>query len=449
MFNKVMMIAVSAFIFMYIIYLFFGAAFNTLQLETADMFEITDKIKTTGFIVRNESYVYNSKEGVLSYLVEDGGKVAKNGVIANIFKNESETLQYQKIGQLEEKIDQLKYLQETAETLNISYDAVTNKIELNLQKLLLKVNEKIYLDAENSLNDLMFSINERRIMKSIMNGEKINFEEEIECLEKEKSQLKSKIKSIGSIKSNFAGYFISSADGYETQFEQAKSSQSDTDKNSGGAFIYSDKTFEEFDEAQLKALDVQKEIPENVIGKVITNQSWYIICPVTAHEATLLMSLDTDLVTLEMPFVISEGIQVHIISVIQKSKKDDGLLILKCGYNNTALMDIRHEEVYIGLQTYEGIKINKKALHDDYLSVPSEGDETPSGLEQNEKIQGVYVLLANRLTFKQVVVIYSGDDFVICDPLAENENLKNGITVQKYDQIVIEGRNLYDGKIIG
>ena len=44
--------------------------------------------------------------------------------------------------------------------------------------------------------------------------------------------------------------------------------------------------------------------------------------------------------------------------------------------------------------------------------------------------------------------MYAGNDFVICDPSPEEGVLYNGKTVELYDQIVVSGGNLYDGKII-
>ena len=45
-------------------------------------------------------------------------------------------------------------------------------------------------------------------------------------------------------------------------------------------------------------------------------------------------------------------------------------------------------------------------------------------------------------------LIYSGSDFVICDPSSDNTNLYNGETISLYDNIVVKGNDLKDGKII-
>ena len=51
------------------------------------------------------------------------------------------------------------------------------------------------------------------------------------------------------------------------------------------------------------------------------------------------------------------------------------------------------------------------------------------------------------INFKQIVPLFSTEGYVICDTNPE-EDLMTDETVSLYDEVVIEGTDLYDGKVI-
>lgn len=69
--------------------------------------------------------------------------------------------------------------------------------------------------------------------------------------------------------------------------------------------------------------------------------------------------------------------------------------------------------------------------------------------QKKRRSAGVYVRFGSELTFKEIVPLYSDNSFVICDPDPDDEALFSGDTIQLYDEVVVEGTDLYDGKIIG
>ena len=56
--------------------------------------------------------------------------------------------------------------------------------------------------------------------------------------------------------------------------------------------------------------------------------------------------------------------------------------------------------------------------------------------------KGVYVLVAGQVKFRPATVLYSGKDYVI---LAYDAQNKDGIRL--YDEIITEGKDLYNGKV--
>ena len=54
----------------------------------------------------------------------------------------------------------------------------------------------------------------------------------------------------------------------------------------------------------------------------------------------------------------------------------------------------------------------------------------------------MYVLVAGQVKFRPATVLYSGKDYVI---LAYDAQNKDGIRL--YDEIITEGKDLYNGKV--
>ena len=93
------------------------------------------------------------------------------------------------------------------------------------------------------------------------------------------------------------------------------------------------------------------------------------------------------------------------------------------------------------------MRISKKAIHDDYIE-KNVYDDNGNKTVERKKVQGVYVLYGSEVQFKQISILYSGNDYVICDTEPEEGILFNGETITLNDQVILEGDDLYDGKII-
>ena len=122
----------------FVIHQAFSAIYNPIKTENAIYYTATDGIKITGLIIRNETLVTNDNIGVLHFVVNDGGRVSKNGVIANVYDNESSSITLTRINTLTEKIKDIEDI--------LSYNDVDAvNLELINSKFYDKVNETIYL----------------------------------------------------------------------------------------------------------------------------------------------------------------------------------------------------------------------------------------------------------------------------------------------------------------
>lgn len=424
LFKRILIGALTALILVYVFFLVFSANFNVIQTENATKMTVTDKIYSTGFIVRNEDYIKNDSEGYIAYELDDGDDVSGNGVVAKIYPNSTDAVSRQRIETIDAQIDELTALTNSYYSESVSLDAVDNQLNTNMISLLSNINKGNLSLANTTLNSLLNTINERQLIT----GQVQNFSAKINELETEKQDLESSSSdSIGTIKSKKAGYFVSDIDGYEKSIDYTK---------------IKDITLDDLENVKAK------EIPSNTVGKVVSDLNWYVACKVTADEALSLSFFENESgVTIDMPFATTESIPAKIVKINQENADSEAVVIFECNYMNSDLADARQESVEIGIQEFTGLRVSKVALHDDVVEKHTE-DEDGNTTTESKKVQGVYVVHGSELQFKEVAILYAGNDYVICDPNPQDGVMFSNETVQLYDKVVIEGDKLYDGKIV-
>lgn len=394
---------------------------NELTTEIAVKYDYSESISADAVIIREETLVSNNvADGVEYYMVNDGDKVAVGSVVAKVFADETDALFYNKVQEIDEKIAVL-------ESLNTPYDnvstdsAIDAQIYLNICSLLDDVNEGNFKDRDSSAESLVYSINQRqRIVGTVS-----DFNPQIQTLQQERAKYSEAGSSyIAEIKAPNAGYFVANVDGYENVFD------------------YDNVT-------EISVEDFSKTyVPENVrdtsIGKIVSGLDWFIVCKLSADDA-LSLSHSESYPEIIFSSATEEPVPVDLVALNQASKQSDAVAVFKCNYMNSTLSSLRNEPVQIIINSFEGVRLSKDALHDDYVQVvDSEGE--PTG--ETARVQGVYILHGSELMFREVSVIFAGSDFVIVDINPDSAILKSDKTIIINDEVVIEGDDLYDGKII-
>lgn len=422
LFKRILIAVLSILAVVYVVYLLVSSNFDMYPTENAVQVTVNDTIHSNGFIIRDETVIENSSKGVLSYSLSDGEAVKSSGEIAKIYSTDSDAAAQSKADILEEKVNSLKNLQNVNVGNTTGIDTINNDINNSIVSLYNLVNNNDITKIGSNINSLITSINRQQVFT----GKADNFDAEIAELESQISTLRNTSgNSIGTISAPKAGYFSAHCDGYENSIK-----------------------FTDIDKIKLNDLENIKssDISSSVAGKVVNDVEWYIACKVTADEATELNLWDGD-ATVLFSNASSETIPASVERVYQETKDSDGLLILKCNYMNSELIDTRNEPIEIGLGTYSGLRISKKAIHDDIVTKTTT-DENGNKHTEEKKVQGVYVLYGSEMNFKQISILYAEDDYVICDPNPDSDVLFNGETISLYDKVIVEGEGMYDGKVI-
>lgn len=422
LFKKILIAFLTVLALIYVVYLLLSANFNMYPTENAVRTTITEKIYSNGFIIRDETIIPNNSNGVLSYSCANGEEVKANGEIAKIYANESDAVSQSIADSLERKKKALVDLQSTNVLGSVGLDTINNDISNNLISFYNNVNDNDINSAFTHSSDLLYSINQRQLYT----GKVKNFSTEIADLQSQIDTLRnSSGDSIGTLTTEKAGYFTEFCDGYENSLKYK-----DVDRL----------TLDDLHNIEISS------VPSNTAGKIISSLNWYVACEVTADQATSLSLWDGN-VSLLLSGASNEAVPAEIFRIHQPSQDDNALVILSCDYMDDSLIDTRNEPIEIGLGTYTGLRVNKKAIHDDYVTKVTYDDNNNKHTE-TKKVQGVYVLYGSEVLFKQVSIIYADDDYVICDTTPDDGVLFNGETISMYDQVILEGDDLYDGKVI-
>lgn len=426
--KRLIITLISIFIIIYVVYLLIGSIFNLKGIETEVATEITatNSLYKDALIIRDESLIKNDTQGVISYTCDDGDKVGKNGVVADIYNSEEDVLNNHEYKSVNEEINRLKKLNVSVSNGDLNIDTLNSQIYNSISDLNKNVADRNFLSGDDYVDSLTYLVTERLMIT----GNSVNLSKRISELENEKQSLENQSgNKIGKIKSPEAGCFVSTADGYESVYKYKNAKNMDI---SGYNKL-------------LKAKP--KKVSSDTVGKIVKSVNWYVLCPLTQQEALTLSTSTYESIKVNMPYASSDTIPATIESVNKDPKGGDSVLVLKCNYMNSDIASIRKENIEICLNTYEGIRVNKDAIHDDVVTKISE-DENGNQITDKKKVQGVFVLYGNELQFKEISIIYSGSDFVICDPSPEEGVLFNGETVSLYDNIVVKGSDLKDGKIV-
>lgn len=386
---------------LYVGYQGYQMLFSSVQTETVYSYSVYKTVDAQGLIIRSETPVTGQTNGYVYYSVANGERIAKSGKIAEVYKSEEDALAYQQLLQLDEEIADLEAIEAQGAANRVNLDLINKQMSSQVGDLVKAMHSSKVGDLQDARSQLLSLINKQQITT----GKVSSFSECINSLKQQRSSLASSHAGAQSaISSPVAGYFVSEVDGYEETLPYDKA-------------------------ANMTVADIRKALTEKpsvdssqYIGKVVGDYEWYMACVVSEADAVHLR-IGTSLTVL-MPFVTDEAIPMEVVAVNQ-DKQGSVAVVFQCARMSEVLSSVRTETVRIQIERYEGLRVPKSALVFD---------------ENNEA--GVYVRVGNTATFRKVNILYSASDYSICEESSESGSLK------LYDDIIIGGKGLYDGKII-
>lgn len=396
---KILKLVGIGFVVLVLLHQGYKAVYNPFTTETVTYVNYYDGIDVVGTVIRDENIITADYNGVLSYTLNEGARVAKNGVVANIHKNVEAANAHLQIKRIENEIKNLEDIQ----TYNDLYAANVSLIDSKIFSSLVSLagdrqNGKKVIDS-TAASELCNFLNR----KQIVTGTATSFDALISSLKTQKAGYESAYsEAIGSITTDHSGYFISVVDGYENVLSPTE---------------LETLTPEKFNSLKPGTVDPA------AVGKVVSDYRWYIAVKVP-FDYSLTLSKGQKM-TLKTAVSGYTDLAVNIEHINRSNGANEAVVVFVCKTVSEELAGLRTIPVTIVRESYEGLRVDNQAIR-----VNKDG------------VTGVYIYRNNQLKFVKVNLLYSGKYSIV-----EQITGESGV-LRLYDEIIVKGRDLYDGKIV-
>ena len=369
-----------------------------LNTQTALNRTINRTITTEGYVLREERLISYSGSGTVVPVAENGSKVAIGDTVAKAYASADAALDSVSYSELEELLD---YYNEIS---SFTGNAVSVGMEMYDQNIVTRLKQFENVLEQNNLSELSASskaLGAQITKKQIAVGKQVSVEDEIMSLRGRMDTLAASLKNCTEISAESAGFYMNETDGYESVGEYD--------------------TILDITPAGVKQLINTKPVSGQAgVGKLITQFNWYLVCNISEEEAKELEIGNS----LGVIFTESGGEIDMTVKAINPDENGVCAIVLTSDRVDAQLARLRIEKVKLRTEEYTGYAVDKSAVR------------TVNGE------LGVYIQLGNIVRFRKIEIIYSDDSVVLVSNKEESGYLR------LYDEIIVEGTDLSDGKII-
>lgn len=413
------------------VYLFqdvFKTNMNKYETEVAEEVTVQDTVKLDAFIVRDEQYISGTTDKTIVPLVSDGDRVASGDAVARICKQEQDAVDYAELEESKKIRDRYARLNEQTELDALDMQKLNKDINSAYSQFLKVISSRNYNDLNESINDLEDSLASKQVLKDGT----IDINSKIEALDKRIAELEAKKISAEDVPAPRSGYFISNIDGHE-----------DT-------LAYSELSKLTVEDVECALKKTPKEV-KGAMGKIVASYKWYIVANIESKYSRLLE--EGDFLKVNIPEYGYENVTV-VVEHISAEKDGKIAVALSCNAMNETYANMRIENVELVVNEYTGFKVKTSAIHtydpSKEMTTDNKSDETTQTTNTTakpENITVVYILRANVMNARRVEVIYTDGDYSI---VKSNSESSQGIKpIRRYDEVIVKGRDLRNGRSIG
>ena len=413
----------AAFLLVVFLYVGYQAAqilFPQNVYETALPITISDTVEADGVLLFDETYLSGS--GNLGYLVSDGERVSAGTAIAEIYTDANQAVLRQQLTQLTEQIDLLQRSQNTAAT---QLDGLLKERSGALYDMLDALDTADYSNVDSSANEYLLAQNKLWITT----GDATSFTDQIAALAQQAQTVQAQLGNPTQITAPQTGYFVRAS-------------------SSGRLNAGADDILAQSPE-QLKAyLESNPEMPlDGCAGKIVAGFTWRYAGVCTEKEAEKLLGQDgkplRSTVEISFPGRTDAALKATVTSVTVD--QDIASFVLTCNSINGDVLCLNHAKARISIGENTGLRVPAAAVH--YLKE----DGTEAETQGENYIPGVYVKYGNIARFCKIDPVdadhpqITDGDYILVLPKGTDGSVSQ---VRLYDEIIVSGQNLYDGKLL-
>lgn len=394
-------VVLSIIVISYIVYNAFAYSYSPIDTQRlTEETTIEETIDFKGFALRDEKIIDTSASGTVIPLAHDGKRVANGDDIAVVCQNDDQAAAYTKLESLKHELERYKNINDPDGTQELSADKLNTKISDAYDDIM----DAITTGAYDELPDALTAYADKCATKQILTEGSIDLSAKLTSLENEIATLTAQNINYSSVKAPKSGYYINTIDGYESALSY-KDALSLTSQQIGSAL-----------NAEPAA------VSGNSLGKIVESYKWYIVGETESQNSSYFKNGAK--ITVNFP---KEGVN-HVTMLVEKAdtQGDKMTVVLSCSLMDETFANMRTEDMQIVTKSHTGYRVPSNVIRFD---------------EDNNT--GIYVLRGKIITFIPVEIIYTEDDFAII-----SSSSSNGKSVRLYDEVIIKGKDLEDGKVI-
>lgn len=376
---------------------------SDVKTQTVVSRTVYSTIDAKAFAVRNETELFNTHPGTLVPTVMNGSKVAVNDTVAEVFSDDFAAEKAARLGELKSEIDYyLSIAGAGTGTLRTDIDFYKNSTRDTLMSIVGSAES----DDLSDIYSLSRDMRDVTTKKQIATGTVIDVSGIISSLQAEYDALRSSAVPKASVTADRSGYYVSSCDGYEDNA------------------VFTDV----MNITPEKADSLVSEAPGNVasgsVGKLITDFNWYLVLNTEVKKLGNISKGSS--VTVSFTNSSVDELKMRVVAINQSEEDGRVTLVLTSNIMNEDIAALRVASVKVRVEAFNGLVVERKALR------------TVDGQT------GVYIKVGNLAQFRAVNIVYSDENIVIAD------NSKADISnhLEMYDEIILEGTDLYDKKLL-
>ena len=390
--------------------------------ETALPATVSDNVEADGVLLFDEVYVSGS--GMLGYLAADGERVSAGTAVAEIYSDASQAVLRQQLTQLTEQID---LLQRSQNTTSLQLDALLRERSAAL-----------------------YDMTGRAGCRSIRRGE-----QRCQCLPAGPEQALDRHRRFRQLYrsghgSDPAGPERAGPAGNPTQITAPQTGYFVRASSSGRLNAGADDILAQ-DPAQLKAyLDSNPTLPlDGCAGKIVSGFTWRYVGVCSAEQGQKLLGQNgkplSSSVQIRFPGQTDRSFKATVSEVTIDEEQGLARFVLTCNVINGDVLCLNHAAARISVGESTGLRIPASAVH--YLKE----DGTEAETQGENYIPGVYVKYGNIARFCKIDPVdndhplVTDGDYILVLPKGTDGSVSQ---VRLYDEIIVSGQNLYDGKLL-
>ena len=394
---KVLVIVASVLVTLFFLFKIVSIISEEYETVSAEETSVYDTLDTKGYLVRDEIMLYNSGGGTVVSTASNADKVNANSPVAVTFSNSNAANAYTQLSYLKEVLDSYRLISEQTEFTNVDMAVLSDQIDSDYKKIISSVYDSNYSDIGDLKLNLLVDVSRRQVSL----GSKIDCDNKIDAIQSEISTLETQAVQQSVITAGSAGYYISSADGYESVIQV---SMLDDLKS---------------DELEKNLNSKPQTVAESCVGKVMSGFYWYLAAVIDSNDSNSIK--EGDLINIIVGNTGTEKIKTEVYKINKENEKKS-VVILKSNSISSDILTSRIVNVKLIINEYHGLKVPKKAVR------------------VIDGKQCCYVRVGNVTKLRYLNVTYSCNDYVIA--FDDGKTDLPGSHLKKHDNIILNGKGL-------